>query len=128
MVAAVSNQRLKEPCVVSGSLVGCGPPLDHLATGGMFIEWWENGFPTWSFDEQSGTPLTEGGLRAKMQETLGAVDECTGLGGDKTIRVIVERPSTQDNYFLFVACMRGPGLDTERSTALAILTSARFKR
>ena len=128
MVAAVSNQQLKDPCFKSGNTFGCGPPLARLQPGALLVEWWENGFPTWSFARQAGSPMTVGGLQAKIQEGAGGSAACPRLGADRWISVVIERPTTTENYFQFVACMRGPGLAAERDAAMRILQSAHFSR
>ncbi|NNM97482.1 MAG: hypothetical protein HKL89_07750 [Candidatus Dormibacteraeota bacterium] len=126
MVAAVSNQQLKEPCFKSGNTSGCGQPLAVLQPGALLVEWWENGLPTWSFARQAGSPMTVDGLHAKIQDGTGGTTTCSGLGADRWISVVIERPPTTDNYFQFVACMRGPGLAAERNAAMTILQSAHF--
>jgi len=128
MVAAVSNQQLENPCFKSGNTFGCGQPLAQLQPGALLVEWWENGFPTWSFARQAGSPMTVDGLQAKIQQGAGGSTTCSGLGADRWISVVIERPPTTDNYFQFVACMRGPGLAAERKAAMTILQSAHFSR
>ncbi|MHB8324068.1 MAG: hypothetical protein ACYDEA_00285 [Candidatus Dormibacteria bacterium] len=128
MVAAVSNQQLKDPCFKSGNTSGCGQPLAHLQSGALLVEWWENGFPTWSFAQQAGSLMTVDGHEAKIQEGAGGSAACSGMGADHWISVVIERPSTTDNYFQFVACMRGPGLAAERDAAMTILQSANLSR
>lgn len=66
---------------------------------------------------------------AKIQEGAGGWTDCSGLGADRWISVVIERPPTStDNYFQFVACMRGPGLAAERDAAMTILQSAHLSR
>ncbi|MHB1523665.1 MAG: hypothetical protein ACYCS9_05185 [Candidatus Dormibacteria bacterium] len=128
MAAAVSNQQLNDPCFESGNTSGCVQPLAFLQPGGLLVEWWENGFPTWSLARQAGTPMRVDGLSAKIQAGTGGRNDCSGLGADRWISVVIERPPTTDNYFQFVACMRGPGLAAEREAAMTILQSARLSR
>ena len=125
MAAAVSNQQLKDPCFKSGNTSGYGQPLAYLQPGALLVAWWENGFPTWNLARQAGVPMTVDGLSAKIQEDAGGWTGCSRLGADRWISVVVERPPTPtDNYFQFVACMRGPGLAVERDAAMTILQSA----
>jgi hypothetical protein len=129
MAAAVSNQQLKDPCFKSGNTGGCGQPLAHLQPGALLVEWWENGFPTWSLAGQAGTPMSVDGLSAKIQEGNGGWTDCSGLGSDRWISVVIEwPPATTQDYFQFVACMRGPGLAAEREVAMTILESAHLSR
>ncbi len=128
MVAAVSNQRLNNPCFKSGTTSVCGQPLARLQPGGLLAEWWQDGFPTWGYARQAGSPMTVDGLPAKIQDGAGGSNACSGLGADRWISVVIERPPTKDNYFQFVACMRGPGLAAERDVAMAILQSAHLSR
>jgi hypothetical protein len=67
MAAAVSNQQLKDPCFKSGNTSGCGQPLAYLQPGALLVEWWENGFPTWSLARQAGTPMSVDGLRRRSK-------------------------------------------------------------
>ncbi len=76
MVAAVSNQPLRDPCTVSGNSFTCGEPLDSLKAGAVLVEWWSDGSPRWSIAGQPGTPATVDGLQARIQETSGSGPGC----------------------------------------------------
>ena len=126
MVAAVSNQSLNTPCTHSLNSVSCGPPVDRLDRGAVLIEWWQNAFPTWSFDKQPGDPMVVDGLRAKRQDPAELASVCPAIGADSAMQVLVDRNTA--NYFAFVACFRGPNIEAEHAQALAILASAHLKR
>ena len=129
MVAAVSNQSLRAPCTHTLNSVTCQPPVDRLDRGAVLVEWWQDGFPAWSLDEQPGDPTTVDGLRAKRQDPADLALACAGVAeADSAMQVVVEREAAADNYYRFVACFRGPGIETERATALAILASAHLER
>jgi len=126
MVAAVSNQPVHDPCAVSGNSITCGQPLDSLEPGGLLIEWWEDGFPQWSIASQPGTPTTVAGLQARLQAASAPGSECpTDLGADTSINVVIAR-TVSNNYYEFVACIRGPETNIQVSTAMAILHSVEF--
>jgi len=125
MVAAVSNEPLRDPCSVSGNSFTCGTPLDSLQEGALLVEWWSNGFPTWSIDNQPGTPTTVDGLPARFQQTSGSGGACIGLGATTSITVVIANGPSGD-YYEFDACMRGPNQALQISTATALLNSAAF--
>jgi hypothetical protein len=52
---------------------------------------------------------------------------CPSIGADSVMQIVVERPNAPGNFFAFDACFKGPGVDAERSEAMAIFNSARFK-
>ena len=125
MVAAVSNEPLRDPCSVSGNSFTCGQPLDSLQEGALLVEWWNDGFPTWSIDNQPGTPTTVDGLPARYQQTPGSSGQCAGLGATTTMTVVIANGPSGD-YYEFDACMRGPNQALGISTATAILNSVVF--
>ncbi|MGD0449314.1 MAG: hypothetical protein ABSB36_12040 [Candidatus Dormibacteria bacterium] len=125
MVAAVSNEPLRDPCSVSGNSFTCGQPLDRLQEGAILVEWWNNGFPTWSIDNQPGAPTTVDGLPARLQQTPGSSGQCAGLGATTTLTVVIANGPSGD-YYEFDACMRGASQALEISTATAILNSVVF--
>jgi hypothetical protein len=127
LVAAVSNQHLRTPCFRSGNSSSCGQPLSQLQDGAVLVEWWQNGFPNWTLAKQQGNPITVDGLEAKLQEGSRNWGECSGLGADRWINVVIASPQAS-NYWQFVACMRGPGKRAETAAATAILASAHLSR
>ena len=126
MVAAISNQRLRNPCFHHGNVYGCGQPLGSLQPGAMLVEWWENGDPRWLLADQPGSPISVDGLPAKMEQGASALPACSGLEATGAISVVVARPQAPGNYWEFLACMRGPHLSRQTSLAMAMLNSARF--
>lgn len=129
MAIAVSDHALSEPCgeAVEPNFIEitCGPPLDSLQPGGVLIEWWEDAFPNANFNSFPGARLVVDGKPAKLTDRSGSSDECASLGADETLRVTVARPEL-NNWFAFVACLRGPNLGTERQAAMRILASTRL--
>ncbi len=126
MVAAVSNQRLGDPCFRRGNGGGCGPPLRRLEPGALLVEWWVNSFPGWRLAAQPGAPTTVDRLPAKVIGGSQGALACSGLSAAAGITVSIASPGAPFNYYQFVSCMRGPGVAQERSLALAILRSGRF--
>ena len=131
MVAAVSNHDLTDPCFTSGDTSSCGQPLASLQAATLLVEWWEDGYPGWSLGSQPGRTTTVDGLPGKIRQggpaTVGS-GICYRLGADRWITVVIGRPTTTDNYFQFVVCMKGPGLALERSAAMRILQTAHLAR
>ena len=125
MVAAVSNEPLRDPCSASGNSFTCGQPLDSLQQGALLVEWWNDGNPTWSIDNQPGTQTTVDGIPARFQQTPGSSGQCAGLSATTTIAVVIATGPSGD-YYEFDACMRGPNQALEISTATAILNSVVF--
>ena len=126
MVAAISNQRLRNPCFHHGNVFGCGQPLGRLQPGAMLVEWWEDGYPLWQLADQPGSAISVDGLPAKMEVGPSASSACRGTGASRGISVVVARPQAPGNYFQFIACLRCPQLTRETSLALAMLDSARL--
>jgi len=126
MVAAVSNGALKTPCTHSPMTVTCGPPIDQMDASTLLVEWWQNGFPGWDLAHQEGSPVQVDGLNGKIQDPADPKTVCTNIGADSALRVQIDRGSS--NYFEFDACFKGPGTATQKTEALTILNSGRFKR
>ena len=127
LVAAVSNAPLRAPCTHTANSWSCGQPVMNMKSGMVMVEWWENGFPTWTLDAQPGRPATVRGFRAKIQDPANLKQVCSNIAGYSAMQVLVERPQAASNYFAFDACFKGPEIDGERVQAMAILDSARFK-
>lgn len=99
--------------------------MGRLRAGALLAEWWADGFPGWSLAKQPGGPIQVDGLQGKVQHFGTNEGFCSALGPDRTISVVVSSPIA-DNYFQFVACMKGPGITEEQDEAMAILKSTRF--
>lgn len=128
MVAAVSNGPLKTPCSHHSNGWTCGPPVDSLRAGVLLVMWWRNGFPAWTLAAQPGDSTSIAGHKAKIQDPAQLQDVCPRIGADSALRVVVERADASDNFYQFDACFKGPGVDAERSEALAILRGAQLER
>lgn len=76
-------------------------------------------FDDWSIAAYPGNPTSIDGIPGGLQEVSGSRSSCPA-GADVSINVVLT------NRTEFGACMRGPGLDLEASTAMAIVHSARF--
>jgi hypothetical protein len=117
-IVFLSDQRMTSPCQDGG----CGLPLRHLNRGAVLV-WTEWGFPDWSFDKDAkGQPLTVGGRRARLLIEPG----CHQVGGEVSMKAVVERPQAPDNWYELDACIRGPGVDQVEAQVRALLASTRF--
>jgi hypothetical protein len=123
-VDTVGNQAFKTSCNHSQT---CDQPVDQMQPSTLIVEWWNNGFPGWSFAAQPGTPTTVDGSPAKRQDSAD-LGVCSGLSADSALQVIIQPPGTPtDDWYSFVACFKGPGVAAEKSEALDILASARIR-
>jgi hypothetical protein len=126
LVAAVSNQEVRQPCHAFENGWTCGQPVDQMQPVSTLVEWWVGSFMGWTLEAQPGSPITVDGLPAKLQDPADP-NACPHIGADSAMSVDIERPNAPGNYYTFVACFKGPGVPGERSEALAILRSGRFK-
>ena len=107
LAGSFSNQSLSSPCSSGPSTLACGPPIASLQPGAVLVEVFQNGFPGWTLDSQTGTSTTVSGLPAKLAVETGAHDYCAGLGGDRTRSLLVAYPGAVGNYFDIEICSRG---------------------
>jgi len=118
-IVFLSDQRMTSPCQDGG----CSLPLRHLNRGAVLVWWTEWGFPDWSFDKDAkGQPFTVGGRRARLLIGPG----CHQIGGEVSMKAVVERPQAPDNWYELDACIRGPGVDQAEAQVRALLASTRF--
>ncbi|MGH7777867.1 MAG: hypothetical protein ACREPI_11930 [Candidatus Dormibacterales bacterium] len=92
----------------------------------MLVEWWTTGFPGWEVSKQPGSSLAVMGRHARFQDLPGSYGPCHGLQADRSLVVEIKRPEARGDYWQFNACLRGPGLASERTESLAILRSAKL--
>lgn len=121
LMAAVSNQPVHDPCTTRGTGTTCRDVVVRLQDGALLVEWWAIYYPfdDWSIAAYPGNSTRIDGIPGRLQEVSGSRSSCPA-GADVSISVVLT------NRTEFSACMRGPGLDLEASTAMAILHSARF--
>jgi hypothetical protein len=107
LVGSFSNEGLSPPCTTSANSVECGPPLTLLQPGGVLVEVFQNGFPTWTINTQPGTATTVSRLAARVAIQTGGQGGCSGLGADRTRTEVIAFPDAPDNYFEVDICSRG---------------------
>ncbi len=107
LAGSFSNQSLSSPCSSGPSTLSCGPPITSLQRGAVLVEVFQNGFPGWTLDGQTGMSTTVSGLPAKLAVETGARDYCASLGGDRTRTLLIANPSAVGNYFDVEICSRG---------------------
>ena len=122
-VLYLSSQSLHQPCRTKQRGTVCGWPVDRLEPGGALIVWENRGYPGWSLDAASGTPLKVGGRAAKQLVTRPG--QCSAIGADETIAVAIQRPIPH-NWTAVTACLKGPGLAKSERELDALLASTRF--
>jgi len=122
-VLYLSSQSLHQPCRTKQRGTVCGWPVDRLEPGGALIVWENRGYPGWSLDAASGTPLKVGGRAAKQLVTRPG--QCSAIGADETIAVAIQRPIPH-NWTAVTACLKGPGLAKSERELDVLLASTRF--
>ncbi len=119
-IVYLSNDPLHPPC--RGGT--CGRPIDHLGPGGVLVTWSARGFPGFSFEKATGTAITVGGHRARIQ--VQHPGTCGTIGGAESVAVVVERPAVPYNSWGINACIRGPNTATAEEQVRAMLRTAQF--
>jgi hypothetical protein len=116
-----------------GSCPSSGAPVKSLGANGVFVWWWNYGFPgrTDRIGNFPGRPLTVGGRPARIstapQGAGGAI--CSQLGGERLMEVAIERPAPADaNWMMVTACLRGPKLAASMAAVRQMLTSVDFRK
>ncbi len=123
MIVALSTTLQSDPCVIAVTIGGgkvksiCHEPVVALPPGRMLVTWTEQGFPNWH--KPVMTTIVAG---RPASETFGLASWCKGLGGTKTITVVIPR-SLADNWYQMDACLRGPGLTGSEDQVAAMLSS-----
>ena len=107
LVGSFSNQLLSPPCTTSGNSIECGPPLATLQPGGILVEVFSNGAPTWTIDDQPGMPTTVSGLNARLDVESGSRGACTELGADRSRTELIAFPQPPEDYLEIAVCSRG---------------------
>ena len=68
----LSTAPLTDPCVRTPNSRSCAwSAVSKIEADGVFVIWYHNGSPTWTFDPTRGEPLTVGGLRATLEAARG---------------------------------------------------------
>jgi hypothetical protein len=106
LIGSFSNQPLSPPCTTSGNSIACGPPLQSLQPGGILVDVYNNGAPTWSLSSEPGVPATVSRLSAKVDVGTGG-DQCSGLGADRSRTEFIALSTPPEDYFEVSICSRG---------------------
>ena len=107
LVGSFSNEALSQPCTTGANSIECGPPLTTLQRGGVLVEVFQNGAPTWTINSQPGAATTVSGLSARVDGQTGSQAACGGLGSDRSRTEVIALPNAPDNYFEIAICSRG---------------------
>lgn len=123
----------------AGSCPSSGAPVKSLDANGVFVWWWNYGFPgrTDRIGNFPGRPLTIGRRPARIAtvSTHGAgtawmpTPFCSKLGGERLIGVAIERPApASGNWMMMTACLRGPKLAASEAAVRQMLSSVAFTK
>ena len=125
VIVFLSNQKLHAPCTRTKtpevSSTHCGWPVSRLKPDGILAEWSTSGSPSWTIDDAPGTLQMIGGVQVTCPGSSQAI------GGQETISAVVKE-SVPNNYYSFMACMRGPNLARTTSSMMASLRSTQFSK
>jgi hypothetical protein len=107
LTGSFSNQLLSPACTTSGNSITCGQPLTSLQPGGILVDVYDNGNPTWTLRSEPGVPATVSGLSAKLDIETGGQQACGGLGADRSRTEFIAMSSPPEDYYEISICSRG---------------------
>lgn len=123
-IVALSTTSQQDPCISALTLRGggriksiCSQPVAALPPGRILVMWTAQGFPRW---HKPVMTTIVGGRPASVTHAMASW--CKGLGGTRTITVVIPR-SLADNWYQMDACLRGPGVAGAESQVTAMLNS-----
>jgi len=121
-IVYLSNVKLHDPCTRTfssgGEFITCGAPVSWLPIGGVLVSWSNVGFPH-SGPEIPHPNMTIHGRPALV--TVARHGDCDRIGGQETITADIARPF--GNHYEIVACLRGPGLQSNEALVRRMLDS-----
>jgi hypothetical protein len=127
-IVYLSNQSMHQPCITRhgthNTTITCKQPVSQLHTDSILAWWSETGNPAWSFGTARGVPLTVGGRQAKLVITQ---DSC-GVAASVEMDVVVQIPGIADNFYDFIACIRGPAISRLQQQVRELLDTGKFTR
>lgn len=127
----LSTEALHDPCTSTthgaATSITCDWPASSIGPNGVLAVWLLGGKPGWRLAAVPGTPTRIGGRPARIaKSTSGAeYDNCRRIGADEVVTAWVARRAPNDNY-VFIACFRGPDLQTLEHQAHVLLASTRL--
>jgi hypothetical protein len=133
LIGYLSTEPLHDPCdttrTPSWVTTSCAAPLDHLRSGGVFIQWRSWGMPGLRLANERGIPQTIDGHQARVFTGTADVG-CAGLGGDVSVdaAIVQQTMNSHDQLLEMSACLRGPGTQQRQAAVQLMLTSVRLSR
>jgi hypothetical protein len=107
-VAWLSPQPMRNPCVVDGNSISCGPTIDVVRPGGVVVSVMREGFPGRTFKQ--GTRIKVGPRVAYLSKRRPG--DCSGVHASETLTLNI--PTGTDNAVVVAACLRAPTAANER--------------
>jgi hypothetical protein len=127
----LSTEPLHDPCTstTQGAAISitCDWPASSIGPNGVLAEWLVGGKPGWRLSAVAGTPTRIGGRLARItSSTSGAeYENCRRIGAEEVVTAWVAR-RVPNNLYAFIACLRGPDLQTLEHQVHVLLASTRF--
>jgi hypothetical protein len=127
-IVYLSPQRMHPPCVTRhgsrNTTITCRQPIARLGPGSLLAFWSIESMPGWSFKGATGQRLRIGGRSARLRITH---DSC-GIGAQQTMDAVIPVTPGPENWYEFIACIRGPRVSLRRHQLRDLLGSVRFDR
>lgn len=129
-VVSLSAQPMQPPCVTrhlpNGSVrTVCHEPVRRLQPDSIVAQWTTEGFPSWSFRDAPGTPITVGGRHGKwlLQTDTSRMPK---LGETVQITVVVPMRGNSHSWYQLSALIRGPDASVLEQKVRTMLGTVRW--
>lgn len=126
-IVYLSPQRMHPPCVTRHGThnitITCRQPITRLRPGSILAFWSINSMPGLSSKRATGTPLAIGGRPARLRMTHSS----RGIGARQTIDALIPTMATDNSWYEFIACIRGPHTLLRQQQLRELLGSVRFE-
>jgi hypothetical protein len=113
----LSNQPMHDPCHPYRQGTRCGPTIDELEPGGVYLEWREAALI--GPGDGPGSSLSVDGVPGRLDIHH---ESCDGLGGDEWMALSLR------NGIELSACFAGPDTSATEAQVRALIASTRFAR
>jgi hypothetical protein len=127
-IVYLTPQRMHPPCVTRhatrNTTITCRQPITRLGPGSLLAFWSIDSMPGRSFKDAAGQRLRIGGHSARLRITH---DSCE-IGAQQSMDAVIPVTTSPENWYEFIACIRGPRISLREHQLRDLLSSVRFDR
>jgi hypothetical protein len=126
LLAVISSQPVRDPCVTQANSMTCGQPLNGLDSGGVLIKWSEQSGHGTVFAAPSGSPTVIDGKESIITTNPTTDPQCARIP-NSVYELDAYIPRSFGDGWVMTACLAAPIAPPTLATITAMLHSLQFE-